>query len=71
MKTHLTLLGTKGIKCPGLKKVIPSDVWDQQILPFYRDDDPMPESDIYPKSPERKRGEFKNVKLKRNKKETS
>ena len=35
MKKHLTSAGKKGPRCPCLKKVIPSDIWTQQILPHY------------------------------------
>ena len=31
MKKHLTSTGKKGPRCPGLKNVIPSDVWVNQI----------------------------------------
>ena len=43
MKKHLTSVGKKGIRCTGLKKVIPSDVWENQILQFYTNDAPRPD----------------------------
>ena len=44
MKIHLTTIGKKGLRCPGLKKVIPSDVWENQILPYYKNNAPLPDS---------------------------
>jgi len=35
MKRHLTKPKKDGPRCPGLKKVIPPDVWVNDILPYY------------------------------------
>ena len=38
LRDHLIKLSTdkkKGPRCPGLKKVIPSDVWTDDIRPHY------------------------------------
>ena len=44
LKTHLNKANNDGTpKCPGLKKVIPSDVWENQILQFYTNDAPRPD----------------------------
>ena len=41
LKNHLTKTkADEKPRCPALKKVIPSDVWLLQILPFYRDGAP-------------------------------
>ena len=41
---HFTLLGANGKpRCPGLNDVIPVEVWDQQIVTFYRDDAHVPD----------------------------
>ena len=43
-KKHLTLPALTGKpRCSGLKKVIPSDVWVKQILPYYAQDAPLPD----------------------------
>ena len=38
IKEHLTFPGKKGPRCTALKKVIPVDVWENQILQFYTND---------------------------------
>jgi len=36
MKRHLIKPKKDGPRCPGLKKVIPNDVWTNKILPYYQ-----------------------------------
>ena len=38
IKTHLTKLKKDGkTRCPGLKKVLSANEWDEKILPYFRD----------------------------------
>ena len=60
LKRHLTSAGKKGPRCPGLNQVIPSDVWDNEIVTFYRDDAHVPDLSQFQKGkkspgPQRKR----------------
>jgi hypothetical protein len=41
LKTHLTFLGKKGPRCPGLK-VISNDVWLNAIVPYYSSNAELP-----------------------------
>ena len=50
MKHHLTTAGKKGPRCPGLKKVIPSDVWKKDILPHYVSNAKLPDLDMFRKT---------------------
>ena len=43
LKDHLTLAGKKGPRCSGLKKVIPSDIWVNDIRPYYTKNEPLPD----------------------------
>ena len=44
MKVHLaTPKKIGGPRCPGLKKVIPSDVWKKDILPYYTKNAKLPD----------------------------
>jgi len=43
MKKHLTTAGKKGPRCHGLRVVIPNHFWENEILPFYRDDGKFPD----------------------------
>eukprot|EP00463_Aulacantha_scolymantha_P000942 TRINITY_DN1641_c0_g1_i3.p1 TRINITY_DN1641_c0_g1~~TRINITY_DN1641_c0_g1_i3.p1 ORF type:complete len:75 (+),score=2.07 TRINITY_DN1641_c0_g1_i3:135-359(+) len=43
LKTHLTTAGKKGPKCPGLRVVVPKDVWANDIVPYYSNDSPLPD----------------------------
>ena len=55
IKTHLTTIGKKGVRCPGLLTVIPSDVW-VKLVEFYAKDKPAPDLSGYcKKSPARKK----------------
>ena len=48
LKDHLIKLSKdKKPRCTGLKKVIPSDVWVNEILPHYAKDVPLPEISRY------------------------
>jgi len=48
MKTHLTKAKNDGKpRCSGLNKVLPNDVWDQDILPHYTSDAKFPELSEY------------------------
>jgi len=49
LKRYLTSAGKKGPRCPALKKVIPCDVWTNNILPHYSENAPMPNIDGYKK----------------------
>ena len=51
LRDHLTLpkASDKKPRCPMLSKVIPSDVWSNDLLPFYRDDAPLPNFASYKK----------------------
>ena len=60
LRKHLTSLTKKGKpRCPGLKVVIPSDVWTQEIIPHYCRDAPMPNLGMYQKQTPRKRKKLK------------
>ena len=63
IKEHLTVSGKKGPRCPGLKKVIPVDVWVNDILPHYVSDATLPDLSSYAsKSPGRPKKQFKDIK---------
>ena len=47
LKRHLTSAGKKGLRCPALKEVIPSDVWANVILPHYVADAKLPDLSKY------------------------
>ena len=52
VKKHLTKTKKDGNpRCAtgigGLVKVIPSDVWNKKILPYYKDDRPLPDLSAY------------------------
>jgi len=48
LKKHLTLPTVNGEpRCSGLRKVIPSDIWAEQILPHFTNDTPLPELEGY------------------------
>ena len=51
MKHHLTTAGKKGPRCPMLKKVIPSDIWENQILQYYKNDAPPPDLSYFKSTP--------------------
>ena len=56
LKDHLIKAKKNGKpRCPGLKKVIPPDVWVKDILPHYSKDVKLPDlseyAQIYEKSP--------------------
>ena len=71
LKRHLTSAGKKGVRCPGLKKVIPKDVWVDAVLPYYVMDGPMPDFAAYIKtkrSSGRPQVKFESIKLHHNKK---
>ena len=60
LKDHLIKLSKdKKPRCPALKTVIPSDVWENQILQFYTNDAPLPDL-----------SGFKSTTLKRKRKKT-
>ena len=64
LKRHLTTAKKNGPRCPGLKKVISSDVWDNQILQYYKNDSPLPDLSCFKSTPlKRKRKENNNKKL--------
>ena len=57
LKTHLTKVKKNGNpKCPGLKKAIPSDVWNKQIVPHYTKDGPLPDLSSYERETPKPRG---------------
>ena len=44
LKDHLIKLSKdKKPRCDGLKKVIPLEVWTNQVLPYYKSDVPLPD----------------------------
>ena len=47
MKLHLTTAGKKGPRCTGLRKVIPVDVWSNDIVPHYVFDGKSPDLSEY------------------------
>ena len=48
LKDHLIKLSKdKKPRCTGLKKVIPDDVWDEEVLPYYTNDSQMPDLSTY------------------------
>ena len=48
LKVHLTKANKNGtLKCPGLRVVIPSDVWANEIMPHYTKDRPLPDLSRY------------------------
>ena len=50
LKLHLTKTKKGGKpRCPGLKAVIPSDVWVNGILPHYKNDASLPDLSLYMK----------------------
>ena len=50
LKTHhIKLKKNKKPRCAGLKKVIPRDVWESQILPHYVADAKLPDLSGYAK----------------------
>ena len=60
LKLHLTKTKKDGKpRCPGLRVVIPPDVWTQEIIPHYCRDAPMPNLGMYQKQTPRKRKKFK------------
>ena len=74
LKQHLTSEGKKGLRCTGLKKVIPSDFWTTQILPHYTRNAKLGDLSEYlklKKSPGKKKKDFKDIKFRKNKKKTT
>ena len=52
LKRHLTSPNSNGKPwCSGLEKVIPSDVWKNQILPYYKNDAPLPDLSYFKSTP--------------------
>lgn len=72
LKMNLTFPGKKEPRCTALKSVIPFDVWNNQIHPYYTNDAPMPDLGPFKnsttKSPGKTKMGFKNIKDRRNKK---
>ena len=56
MKTHLTTLAQKGVRCTGLQMVISVDIWVNEILPHYTKDMPFPDLSSYRKETPKPRG---------------
>ena len=48
LKDHLTSTGKKGLRCPGLKSVIPAELW-KGIVSHYTNDAPLPDLSGYTK----------------------
>ena len=61
LKRHLTTAKKNGPRCPGLKKVISSDVWDNQILQYYKNDSPLPDLSCFKSTPLKIRNSSKCV----------
>ena len=72
LKDHLIKLSKdKKPRCPGLKTVIPSDVWTKECIPYYTMDGPKPDLSAYTKSSTRcgrPRVDFTHIKRRDNKK---
>ena len=49
MKVHLTTVGKKGLRCSKLKKVLPVDIWTNEIVPHYDTDAKLPDLGAYTK----------------------
>ena len=49
MKIHLASAGKKGLRCPGLRAVIPKDVWTDAFLPYYTANAKMPDLSAFVK----------------------
>lgn len=47
MRVHLTVLGKKGIKCSGLKKILPVSTWTKKMVPYFRDGAELPDLTSY------------------------
>merc|ERR1712173_392643 len=44
-----TTAGKKGLRCTGLKMVIPPDIWIKDLIPYYTVDGPKPDISPYKK----------------------
>ena len=52
LKDHLIKRSSdKKARCVGLKKVIPSDVWENQILQYYKNNAPLPDLSCFKSTP--------------------
>ena len=47
MKLHLTTSGRKGIRCSGLKKILPISTWTKKVVPYFKDDVELPDLSSY------------------------
>ena len=56
LKRHLTTAGKRGPRCPRLKKVIPSQVWTNEILPYYVTGAELGDLSTYVKAKKRRLG---------------
>ena len=70
LKDHLIKLSKdKKPRCPGLRDVVPNDVWTNQLIPYYQNDAPLPDLSSYIlKSPGRPKKLFKDIKHRRSRK---
>ena len=69
MKSHLTITGKKGPRCPSLSTVISPAVWTKQFIRYYTVDGPLPDLTAYAKkSPGPARRKFADIRQLHNKK---